>query len=458
MSDTIVIGSGIDAWVAAQMLAARRRKVLLLNDSTPTLPVTGWMPEVVSRALGVGEVTTGSPDPWLRVLLPDGSALELWHDMRRSVEALRRVSPRDAQRWPAFCERMARLAAFLGRLYVEPPPGLVDMRFALKIRGLGRRAMEDLMRLLPMPAAELLDDWFDCDALKGALGALAVRDLQQGPRSGGTAFCLLHSHVGAPTGVFRPPIADVAPALRLHTGIETKNGKVAQIRVREGRTAGVALEGGEELAASLVVSAADPRRTLAELIEPGWLDPELLTALRNLRRRGVRAVIRWQLERAPDWRSVTVAPTLDHVEQAYDDAKYARVSARPVVDVVAEGAGATASFQYAPYRLRDGAWSETQRAGVAAAAEKALDRLLPAVCARAVLAPPDLEKSEGWPEGQPHHAELALDQALWMRPLPELARYRTPIAGLWLCGPAMHPGAGIPGAAGYNCAREILRS
>lgn len=458
MSDAIVIGSGIDALVAAQMLAARGRRVALIQESAPSQPVMGYVPGVVTRALGLGALSLQTPDPWLRALLPDGGVLELWHDMRRSVEALRRVSPRDAERWPAFCERMARLAAFLERLYVEPPPGLVDMRFALKIRGLGRQAMEDLMRLLPMPAAELLDDWFECDALKGALGALAVRDLQQGPRSGGTAFGLLHSHVGAPTGVFRPPITNYMERVRLHGGIQRLQAKVAGIRVREGRAAGVALEGGEELDAWLVVSAADPRRTLAELVEPGWLDPELLTALRNLRCRGVRAVIRWQLERAPDWRCATVAPTLDHVEQACDDAKYGRISARPVVDVVAEGAGATANFQYAPYRLRDGEWSETQRAGVAAAAEKALDRLLPAVRARTVLAPPDLETSEGWPEGQPHHAELALDQALWMRPLPELARYRTPIAGLWLCGPAMHPGAGIPGAAGYNCAREILRS
>src|SRR5256885_6332974 len=122
------------------------------------------------------------PDPWLRAVLPDGGTLELWRDLKRSADAIRHLSPRDADKWPPFCERMARLAALLADLYLAPPPSLVDLRFAFKVRRLGRTGMEDFMRVLAMPVAELLDDWFENDALKGALGALAVRDLQQ--RSG----------------------------------------------------------------------------------------------------------------------------------------------------------------------------------------------------------------------------------------------------------------------------------
>lgn len=455
MTRAIVIGSNVDALVAAQLLARAGRAVTLIDEHPAWPAESGWVPEQLASALGLTAVKTKLPDPWLRTLLPDGSALELWQDVRRSAEALRRISPRDAENWPRFAERMQRLAGFLERLYLAPPPSVVDLRFALKLRGLGRQAMEELMRLLPMPVAELLDEWFDADALKGALGALAVRDLQQGPRSAGTAFALLHSHVGSPPGVFRAPSSDLCALLRAAPGLAVREGRVANIRVRAGHASGITMHNGEELAADLVVSATDARRALDELVEPGWLDPELVTGVRRVRRRGVRAMVRWRLDEAPDWRTHTFAPSLDYVEQAYDDAKYGRVSAKPWIDAGVADRSVTAHFQYAPYELRAAAWDEQRRAELAAAALKLLPRL-EGIQEMQVLAPPDLERAAGWPQGQPLHAELALDQALWMRPLPELTRYRTPIDGLWLCGPAMHPG--VSGVAGYNCVQEILRA
>jgi phytoene dehydrogenase-like protein len=368
--------------------------------------------------------------------------LELWRDMARSVESIRRLSARDAESWPRFCERMASLARLLERLYVAAPPSLVDLRFAFKVRRLGRQGMEDLMRLLPMPAAELLDDWFESEVLKGALGAFAVRHLQQGPRSAGTAFRLLHYHAGSPIGVFRSPTSNLAQLLR--AGVAIRDAKVARLNVRGGQVTGVVLEGGEELRASLVVSAADPQRTLTELTEPGWLDPDLARALRHVRSRGVAAKVVLAFERAPDWQTLTLAPSLDYVERAYDDAKYRRVSAQPWLDVTADGGKAEVHFQYAPH-------TRAEDANIGALATKVLAPHAPPIRECRVVALPG-----SWPEGQPHQAELALDQALWMRPLPELAAYRTPIGGLWLCGQAMHPA--VPGVAGYNCARAILRS
>jgi phytoene dehydrogenase-like protein len=113
--------------------------------------------------------------------------------------------------------------------------------------------------------------------------------------------------------------------------------------------------------------------------------------------------------------------------------------------------------QYAPYALADGGWDDARRASLGDLVVEMLSPHLPAVVERTVLSPPDLEKAYRWPEGQAHHAELALDQILWMRPVPALARYATPIAGLYLCGPSAHPGGGIAGAAGANAARVILR-
>jgi phytoene dehydrogenase-like protein len=140
-----------------------------------------------------------------------------------------------------------------------------------------------------------------------------------------------------------------------------------------------------------------------------------------------------------------IAPSLDYLERAYDDVKYGHVSREPYLEARAADGGTEVHFQYTPY-AGGGEIAETTR------------RLLPALgeAELSVLGPRELEAREGWPEGQAYHAELALDQALWMRPLPQLAHYRTPVDGLWLCGPGMHPGGGIPGAAGYNCARTLL--
>jgi phytoene dehydrogenase-like protein len=440
VSEAVVIGADANGLVAARLLARAGHKLTVLQEHASRERTSGWVPPTLARELGL-EVTVEWPDPWLRAPY-DGGTLELWRGMAKSIESVRRLSVRDAAAWPRFCERMAALAQLLERIYLQPPPSLVDLRFALRVRRLGRQAMEDLMRLLPMPAAELLDDWFESDVLKGALGAFAVRHLHQGPRSAGTAFRLLHYHVGSPLGVFRSPTSNLASLLRAR--VTLREGRVTRINVRNGEAASVVLDGGEELRAALVLSAADPRRTLDELLEPGVIDPDLGRALRRVRARGVAAKVLLTLEREPPWNTLTLAPSLDYVERAYDDVKYGRISSQPWLDVVASGATAEVHFQYAPHRL-------ATDANIAERSGKLLAPYLPAVKQGRVVAPP-----AGWPDGQPHQAELALDQALWMRPLPELAGYRTPIKGLWLCGQAMHPA--VAGVAGYNCAREIGRA
>ena len=438
MSDIVVIGAGADELVAARLLQQGGHRVTVVHEHATPERVQGWAPPQI------GALETTRPDPWLRT--PDG--LELSADMKRSVESLRRLSAHDAERWPQFCDRMKELGALLEGIYLAPPPSLVDLRFALKVRRLGRRGMEDFMRLLPMPAAEWLDEWFESDALKGALAALAVRDIQQGPRSAGTAFRLLHLHAGSPRGVFRPPTVNVTP---LRSGVSIRDAKVTGIEVRAGRVTGVKLSSSDTLPAALVVAGANPARVLGELVEPGWIDPDLLRSVRNIRARGVAARARLQLERAPDWPALTIAPSIDDVERAYDAAKYGRVSAHPVVDALADGPQVDVHFQFVPHTAAD-------TADIQARIVKLMQPHLPPIRSVHVQTPVDFERMSHWPQGQPHHAELALDQALWMRPLPELAGYRTAIGGLWLCGPAMHPGAGVVGASGYNCARAILRS
>ena len=429
--------------MAAHLLARAGRQVLVVDEHAEHADAAGWVPPQVPAALGL-QLTVEAPDPWATVLLPDGGTFELWRDIARTAQSIRRLSERDAARWPEFARRMAEIAAVFAQLYLAPPVNPLDLRLALRVRRLGRQGMVDLMRVLPMSVAELLDDWFETDALKGALGAMGILNIRQGPRSAGTAFRMIHHHVGSPAGVFRPARSDLVSALRARSGITMRRARVQAVRMRSGRVQGVVLEGGEELAADMVVCALDPRRALLELADPAWLDPELARSIANIRCTGVAARISFK---TPSRVHRVYAPSLDHLERAYDHVKYGRVSNEPYVEALPTASGVDVHLQYVPPEGSD---------DLAAAARRVLPSLADAPAT--VLWPRDLERAHGWPQGQPHHAELALDQALWMRPLPELAHYRTPIEGLWLCGPGTHPGGGVVGASGYNCARAILNA
>lgn len=482
MSGTAVVaGAGVNELVAAHYLARAGHRVLVFDGRAGQDAATtdrGWIPEriVEDFALKSHGLKVHRSDPWIVAPLPAGGRLELSRDLVRSIEAIRRISPRDAAAWPAFCERLARLARLLETIYLAPPPdflarGIADLArlagLGLRVRRLGRQGIEDLLRFVPMSVADLLDDHFESDALKAVLGAAGVMHLCQGPRSGGTALRLLHHQVGSPAGVFRAPFSNIRSVLAALPGVELRrNAQVARITVREGRVSGVVLATGEEVAASVIASGEDPRRTLLELADPRWLDPALVRAVRSIRARGVVAQVTLALDQAPGFSTLAVAPCLDYLERAYDDAKHGRMSAEPYLearngDRTADGRHQViVDVQFAPYRLADGTWDDDRRRALGDMVAGRLSAHVAgpeAIAVTRVCSPRDLEAEHGFPEGQAEHVEPALDQLLWMRPVPELARYRTPIGGLYLCGPGTHPGGSIAGASGYNAARVILR-
>jgi phytoene dehydrogenase-like protein len=255
--------------------------------------------------------------------------------------------------------------------------------------------------------------------------------------------------------VFRQAQTDVEPG----EGTRRIESDPVRIGTREGCAAAVVLADGDTIPADIVVSALDPKRTLLELIDSGCFDPELVRAVRNIRSRGVVAEVTFTVEGPPDFATLTVAPSLDYLERAYDHSKYGRASAEPFIEATyGDTALVHAHVQYVPYALREGEWDDSRRRALADAVKAKIDSAVPGFASRVtgstVLTPVDLEKGCGYPQGQACHAEIALDQVLWMRPVPELARYRTPVRGLYLCGPAMHPG--IAGAAGANAASVIL--
>ena len=447
---------------------------------------------------------------------PDGSAL---HMGRGALEAsLRHLSPADAARWPAFAERVRALAGFLGRTYRAPVPGpdassLGDLataaRLAVALRALGKRDMVDLLRVLPMSVAEFLDDWFESPLLKGVLGTRGVLHLCQGPRAAGTGFNFLHHHVGRPAGAYPAPIAPIGGAGALAraltaaaqaAGAEIRTGAtVARIITKGGAARGVALATGEEIPAARVVSGASPRHTFLELCDPARLAPEFVRAVRNVRYRGAWAKVNLALERLPAFTgagasagasagaaagtapagrgdtspigALIIAPSLDYLERAYDDAKYGRVSARPWLEVVVPTVTdpslappgrhvLSIHAQYAPYHRRDSAWDAAARDALGDLVVSTLAEYAPGlpglILHRQVLTPVDLDAEYGLPEGHAYHGELMLDQAFFMRPVPACSHYRTPVRALYLCGSGAHPGGGIAGGAGANAARVIL--
>jgi phytoene dehydrogenase-like protein len=258
---------------------------------------------------------------------------------------------------------------------------------------------------------------------------------------------------------------------------------IARVLVRDDAVGGIALADGEEIAAHTVISTADPVRTLLGMVDPVWLDPEILHAVRNIKLRGSTAFVHYAVDRLPDLPGVSdsaaaltgvvsLTPTLDDLERAADAAKYGRVSEHPHIELTAPSvrwpalapAGKhvlVARVQYAPYQLRDGAaWDAAHGCALTVSVTAAIAGRLPgfaeSVLHRAVLTPRDLEARFALTGGAVTHGELTLDQILFMRPIPGWGRHAMPIDGLYLGGAGAHPGPGVIGAPGWLAAQRAL--
>jgi phytoene dehydrogenase-like protein len=514
--DAIVIGGGTNGLVAATALAQAGRRVLLLEraDRTggkarvvefapgfhaPSLGLeAGWLPPTVARGIGLAPPPMDESGVALTVAAGDGDFLRFPRDPARVAEEIQRRSPRDASRWNAFGKRMGALVRFLEALYQLPPPD-IDTRalgelpgllgLGRKFRGLGRDGMTELLRVMPMPVQDLLDDEFETDIVKAAIAAGALRDLRQGPRSGGTAFGLLHYLVGAPAGSVRgrgawrerpDAVVAAAEAAARKAGVAIRcSAHVARILVRDDAVGGVALESGEEITAPVVLSTADPSATIG-MVDPAWLDPEFLLAVRNIRYRGCTAVLHYALDRLPAVRGlnepeqalagiVSLSPTLDSLERAADAAKYGDIPDVPHIELTVPTlrwpslapAGKhvlVARVQYAPYHLRGGGeWNAESTRTLTSAVSAAIQRVMPlSQGAGAVMTPRTIADDYALTHGGITHGELLLDQILFMRPVAGWGRYAMPIDGLYLGGSGAHPGPGVIGGAGWLAAGRAL--
>ena len=522
MYDVILIGGGHNGLVCATRLAQAGLKTLVLErratlggaaateEILPGLQVnTGaddaglFAPELVEqlqlRRYGLEFL---EPPVSALALQPEGPALALWRDPARTREALQAFSKHDAETYPEFCARVQEYSAVLRAVLRLTPPDLRSRapgewlpwsKVALKLRGLGRRQMMQFLRVLPMSVKAFLDEWFESEVLKGALGCHGVRGTMQGPYASGTAFVWLYHQSGAAGGGLGTPrfvrggvgrlCEALARAAQAH-GVDIRaESEVQAVQVRDYRAVAVVLQDGEEIPARAVVSNADPARTFLHLVGAPNLGPQFVRKVRNIRYRGCTAKMFLALSDLPRFTSapddpdllsgaLLICPGLDYLERAYDDAKYGRFSRRPFLRAVLptlldpslapEGRHLlSVTVQYAPYHLRGADWdAEREKLGetVLATLSQYAPEIRDCVLETRVLTPLDYEREYGLTEGHGFHGEMGLDQLLFMRPVPGFGRYRTPVDGLFLCGAGTHPGGGVTGLPGWNCAREVLRA
>ena len=518
--DVIVIGGGHNGLVTAGYLAKAGKTVLVLEqrDRVGGAAVTeevfpGFKFTVFSYVVSLlrPEIIRDLelPRHGLQILplestvtpLPNGDYLAGWSDPDATKREIYRHSPRDAEAVDEFGRLMHHMAMavrpILGMLPPDPTSlsfkELVSMaKFGQHFQSLGKENFHALFKLMTMSSADFLDEWFEFGPLKATKSASGIIGTFLGPRSPGTAYVLLHHYMGEIDGAFRAwgfakggtgSISESISSAAKGFGAEVRTGaKVEKVLVKDGRTTGVVLVGGEEISAKRVVSGLDPSHTFLKLVDSKELPTELVDTVKRFKYRGSSGKVNLALSELPRFSclpndvrihrgAVSISPSIDYLERAYDDAKHGDFSKQPYMDIIfpsvidpgmaPPGKHVASIFvQYCPYH-RKGGWDSAAREAFGDSVINTLSEYAPnlknAILHRQVITPKDIEDTISLTEGNIFQGELALHQLFFLRPFPEWAKYRTPIRGYYQCGSGTHPGGGIMGASGRLAAIEMLK-
>jgi phytoene dehydrogenase-like protein len=518
--DAIVVGGGHNGLVNAAYLAKAGKKVLVVERrhvlggaavteeivpgflfSECSYVVSLLRPEII-RELDL-------PRHGLEILpldgtftpMPNGDYLWRMNDHARTQREIRRHSRVDAEAYDEFSKMMTPMCRFVKPILsmIPPDPTTLHPRDLQRLYFLGQRFRDlssderyTLIQLMTMSAADFLDQWFETDVLKATMSASGIIGTFLGIRSPGTAYVLLHHYMGEIDGAFRSwgfsrggtgAISNAIAAAARELGVEIRTqAPVDRILVKNGRATGVALKSGEEISASVVSSSVDPHLTFEKFIAPSELPSDFLESVRRYKFRGSSGKVNLALDALPDFKSlpgqgahlrgaISISPSIEYMERAYDDAKYGRYSRKPYIDMVIPsltdpsvappGKHVLSCFvQYAPYKLAQGTWDDHKEAFgetvINTIAEHA-PNIKKIIIGRQILTPLDLEREFGLTQGNIFQGELSLEQLFFLRPVPGWAYYRTPIDNLYMCGSATHPGGGIMGAPGRIASQVILK-
>lgn len=520
--DVIVVGAGHNGLTAACYLAKRGLKTLVVerNDWIGGAAVSrelyeGWTysncsyvcsllrPEVVRdldlprHGLQVIPYESGA------TFTDDGGYFAYYSDHDALRREISRYSRRDADNYERYARAIMRQCRFIKPLLLRTAPDPVSNRprdlaellyLGKRFHDLGEREMGETIRFWTMSIGEFLDEYFETEVIKAHFAGSGIIGTGLGVYSPGTAYVLLHHYMGEVDGTIgawgftRGGMGGVTQAMASalkEAGGEIRAGSgVAEIVVKNGKTAGVVLENGDMLTAPTVISNMDVRRTFLNHVEAKELPDDFVKAVKRFKIRGSSAKLNIALDGFPTFPAAPAdAPflkgdlhasqSLEELERAYDDWKAGRWSAEPYFDMLIPTRidptmappgkhMMTVFVQYAPYELASGEpWDGPAREALAETVIAKISRHSPdfrdLILHKEVRTPWDLEREVGLTEGNIFQGELTFDQMFFNRPVPGYADYRSPIKGLYLCGSSSHPGGGVMAAPGANAAREVLR-
>jgi phytoene dehydrogenase-like protein len=515
----IVIGGGHNGLTAAAYLARAGRKVVVLERrhilggaaSTEEL-FPGFRYSVCSYVVSllrpqiIRELDLARHG--LKILpldgtftpMPGGNYLWRVDDHETTHREIARHSKRDADAYEGYARTMVDMARFVKPILdITPPdpasrnPGdlLQLLSLVKRFRGLSTADRRIFVQLMTLSAADFLAQWFETDVLNATMAASGIIGTFLGVRSPGTAYVLLHHYMGEIEGRFRTwglpvggtgAISNAIAEAGRQAGVEVRTeAPVARIRTKDHRAVGVVLANGDELDADLVLSSVDPRLTFLTLLDARELPPDFVEQVNRYRFRGASGKVNLALDALPQFTAlpagnahlrgaISISPSMDYMERAYDEAKYGEFSRRPYIDMVIPtltdpsmappGKHILSCFvQYAPYARARGSWDEARESfgdTVVDTLAEYVPNIRNLILHRQVVTPLDLEREYGLTEGNIFQGELTPDQLFFMRPVAGWAQYKTPVKNLWMCGSATHPGGGIMGAPGRNAARQIL--
>ncbi len=524
--DAIVVGGGHNGLVAGAYLARSGARTVVLESrrktggaatteapwpDAPEFKVTrlsyvmSLMPPTIIRELELDRhgYKIFPMGPYYQAF-PEGGSIALYaDDAKRNHEEVSKWSKKDADAMPRWDAWLEGLADVLGPMLLTVPPNIGsrkprDLAGTLKLawsnRGLNVRTVADATRLMTMSIADLLDDWFESPQVKGALAVNGVIGTWAGPYEPGTAYVMAHHSIGdvgdghlGNWGFQEGGMGGVSDAIERAArsfGAEIRlNAPVVRTIIEGGRAVGVILATGEEIRAKVIVSTLHPRTAFLEQVGTANLPDDFSTDIERWRTRSGVVKINLALGELPNFTadpgsglqehhtgSVEMAPTMEYIERAFQDAREGRPAARPFSDGVIptafdkklcpEGYHIMSLFtQWVPAD-----WSEQPHtAELEAYADRMIDcynELAPnfksSILHRDIVGPHEMEQDYGLIGGNIFHGELSLEQLFHMRPAPGYADYRTPVAGLYYGSSATHGGGGVCGIPGWQAAKAAI--
>ncbi|GFG53539.1 phytoene dehydrogenase [Mycolicibacterium agri] len=507
--DAIVIGAGHNGLVAANYLAKAGRSVLVLEArdvvggacvTEELIPDSKWSscafiagllrPEIIEelelRRFGL-ELYQG--DALSFSLFRDGTHFTMWKETDRTLRELEKLNKRDAQAFLDFGMRVQKFAGLVTPWLLELPPERSEV--LARFEAAGEQTLFDEFTLLSV--RDLLDRYFQDERIKSMLTFFGMVSIYGGPSSPGTAYTYGHHSWGEFNGNFgqfgmaRGGMGAISEALAAgarHYGATIRTGApVDKVIVRGGKAEGVRLVDGTVITAAQVLSNADPKRSLLGLLEPGVLDARLARDVANIDTRGSMARIHLLIDELPQYLPFSDAsegpqhhghqllgPSREAFEQAWEAQRRGTFPDSFVIEAVIQSVTdptlappglhtMTLGIQQLPSQLTGTTWAAEKQRWADLVLEDLFTyapNLRDHILDRVVITPDDLDNEYLITDGNIFHGSMMLDQLFGARPLPEIAHYRTPIDGYYLCGSGTHPGGGVMGASGHNAARVAL--